>query len=115
MGMQQVYIEVSGVGVEIVVPDLNPEHEGLSGHGGNCVGGGVVGAGRGNGRIDDDLLEGVEDFVVEGDQEKYDDADGENASENGPVLGFFPVPQQFCRVEEVKFVDYPFQTAQKSH
>ena len=115
MGMQQVYIEVPGVGVEIVVPDLNSEHKGLSGHGRNCVGGGVVCTGRGNGRIDDDLLKGVENFVVEGDQEEDNDTDREDASENGPVLRFLPVPQQFCRVEEVKFVDYPFQTAQKSH
>lgn len=113
--MQQVYVKVPGVGVEVVVPDLNPEHEGLSRHCGNGVGGGVVCAGRGDARVDDDLLKGVDDFVVEGDKEEYDDADGENASKNGPVLGFLPVPQQFCSVEEVQFVDHTFQIAQKSH
>ena len=66
--MQQVDVKVPGVCVEIVVPDLNPEHEGLSGHCGNSVGSGIISAGRGHARIDDNLLKGVDDFVVEGDQ-----------------------------------------------
>ena len=84
-----------------MVPDLHSEHERLAGHGGDGVGHRVVGTGGGEAGVDDDLVEGVDDLVVEGDEEKDDDTGGKNTTEEGSVFRFLTIPQQFGSVEEV--------------
>ena len=111
MSMQKMDVEVSRVGIEVVMPDLNSKHEGLSRHGGDGVGSGIISTSGGEAGIDDDFVEGVDDLVVEGDEEQDDDADWENASKECPVFWFLAVSQQFCSVKEVQFVDYTFQIA----
>ena len=91
--MQKVDVEVSGTCVEVMVPDLNPEHKRLSRHGGDGVGDGIVGAGGGETGVDDNFFEGVDDFVVEGDKKQDDDADGKYASKDGSVFRFFSIPE----------------------
>ena len=83
------------------MPELYSEHELFTGFGGDGVGCGIVKAGGGEGGLDDDFVEGINDFAVEGDEEADDDADGEDASEDGSVFGLFFVSEDFCGVEEV--------------
>jgi hypothetical protein len=47
------------------MPDLNSQHEMVSGHGRDGVQSGIVGVEGGEAGTDDDFLEGVDDFVVE--------------------------------------------------
>ena len=101
LGMHKVDVEVPWVGIEIMVPDLDSKHEGLSRHGRDCIGGRVIGTGGGEAGVDDDLVEGVDDLVVEGDEEKDDDTGGKNTTEEGSVFRFLTIPQQFGSVEEV--------------
>ena len=115
MGVQEVDVEVPGVGVEVVVPDLYSEHERLAGHGGDGVGDRVVCAGGGEAGVDDDLVEGVDHPAVEGDQQQDDDAGGQDSPEESPVFGFLTVPQQFGSVKEVQLVDHALHIAQKTH
>ena len=97
------------------MPDLNSKHKGFSRHSRDSIRSGIVSIDCWEAGADDNFVKGVNDFVVEGDEKKNDDAEGEQSSEDGSVLWFFPVPEQFCSVEEVHLVQHILHVSQKSH
>lgn len=115
MDISKDHIEVSDVLVQIVVPYLNSEHELFPLHCGDSVESRVVVVGSRKTGSDDDLIEGIKDFAVEGDQQQDDDANREQSTKNGTVLRFGPKPKQLCCVEKVQLIENLFQVAPAAH
>ena len=98
-----------------MMPDLYSEHEGFSRHRRNVVGNRVVSTESRKTRTDDNFFKGADDFVIESHQQGNDDADREKPSEEGAVLGLGSEPEEFCSVEEIKFVDDFLEATPTAH
>ena len=115
MAMNHVDIKIPGIGIEIMMPDLNSKHKMLSRHGGDGVGGrSVLADGRYAG-LDVIFSEGGDYSAVEGGKEEDNDDDGEDSSHKSMIFWFFPEPEKLSGVEEVNFVDGSFDVAPQSH
>lgn len=80
-------VEQPGACVEVVMPDLDSEHEGAAAESGQVEGQRVVGVGGCCGGGDDLLVDGVDDLVPEEGGEDEHERDGNGASEQGVVRG----------------------------
>ena len=80
-------VEQPGPCVEVVMPDLDPEHEGAAAESGQVEGQRVVGVGGCCGGGDDLLVDGVDDLVPKEGGEDEHERDGNGASEQGVVRG----------------------------
>ena len=98
-------VEVPSGGVEVVPPDFDSEHKVFLRVGLQCEESGVGALFGLEGGGEGVPLEGVHDHVGESNNDDNDDADGEDAPCEGPVLAFLLEPEELGGVEEVVHLD----------
>lgn len=104
----QYNIKISWPLIKVMMPDLNSKHKITLGVAFNNIRDGVWSISVLTVSIDDNFIKSINNLRIKCDDKSNDDGDRHNTSEQGSILRFLFVPQQFSCVEEISFINKTF-------